>query len=166
MSMNKIKEMHPKGIIFTGEPNSVYGKNSPHCPKKLLELGVPILGICYGSQLMAHLFGGSVTAASVSEYGRTEFTVDTSSVLFQGVNAVTICWMSHTDYIENTPAVFKITAHNPILPGCHNGMCGKETVRGAVPSGSAAHARRRKDDFQLCASDMRLLRRLEDGFVR
>ena len=67
MSMDKIREMNPKGIIFTGGPNSVYGDDSPRCPKELLEMGIPVLGICYGSQLMAYLLGGSVKTAPVSE---------------------------------------------------------------------------------------------------
>lgn len=69
ISLEKIKEMNPKGIIFTGGPNSVYDKNSPLCDKAIFELGIPILGICYGSQLMAHLLGGKVSTAPVSEYG-------------------------------------------------------------------------------------------------
>lgn len=104
MEIEKIKEMNPKGIIFTGGPNSAYGQDSPSCSKEIFELGIPILGICYGSQLMAHLLGGKVTTAPVSEYGKTEVSVDTSSILFQGISDKTICWMSHTDYIENAPS--------------------------------------------------------------
>jgi len=116
MSLDKIREMNPKGIIFTGGPNSVYGEDSPVCDKGIFELGIPVLGICYGSQLMAHLLGGSVATAPVSEYGKTDVTVDTTSVLFQGVSPVTTCWMSHTDYIEAAPAEFTITAHTPVCP--------------------------------------------------
>ena len=116
MSMDKIREMNPKGIIFTGGPNSVYGDDSPRCPKELLEMGIPVLGICYGSQLMAYLLGGSVKTAPVSEYGHTEVEVDTSSVLFQDVSPSTVCWMSHTDYIEKAPEGFCVTAHTPVCP--------------------------------------------------
>lgn len=116
LSLDKIKEINPKGIIFTGGPNSVYGEGSPSCPKELLEMGIPILGICYGSQLMAYVLGGSVATAPVSEYGRTEVDTDTSSVLFEGVSEKTICWMSHTDYIEKAPADFKVIAHTPVCP--------------------------------------------------
>ena len=116
MSMDKIREMNPKGIIFTGGPNSVYGDDSPRCPKELLEMGIPVLGICYGSQLMAYLLGGSVKTAPVSEYGHTEVEVDTSSVLFQDVSPSTVCWMSHTDYIEKAPEGFRVTAHTPVCP--------------------------------------------------
>ena len=116
MSLEDIKKMNPKGIIFTGGPNSVYAEESPRCSKEIFELGIPILGICYGSQLMSYLLGGSVKTAPVSEYGKTEVTVDKSSVLFHDVSEKTICWMSHTDYIEAAPADFKVTAHTPVCP--------------------------------------------------
>ena len=116
LGIEKIKEMNPKGIIFTGGPNSVYGEDSPSCSSEIYELGIPILGICYGSQLMAHMNGGSVTTAPVSEYGKTEVDVDNTSVLFGNVSPKTICWMSHTDYIEKAPAHFRVTAHTPVCP--------------------------------------------------
>ncbi|MBQ2800610.1 MAG: glutamine-hydrolyzing GMP synthase [Lachnospiraceae bacterium] len=116
MDMEKIKEMNPKGIIFTGGPESVYGEDSATIDKAVFELGVPVLGICYGSQLMAHLLGGKVATAPVSEYGKTEVDVDTSSALFAGVSAKTVCWMSHTDYIEKAPEDFKVIAHTPVCP--------------------------------------------------
>ena len=116
MSLEKIKEMNPKGIIFTGGPNSVYGEDSPRCSQEIFELGIPILGICYGSQLMAHLLGGWVETAPVSEYGKTEVDVDRSSLLFEGVSPKTICWMSHTDYIAKAPETFTVTASTPVCP--------------------------------------------------
>ncbi|MBS6558729.1 MAG: glutamine-hydrolyzing GMP synthase [Clostridiales bacterium] len=116
LSLDKIKEMNPKGIIFTGGPNSVYGEDSPRCEKEIFELGIPILGICYGSQLMAYMLGGTVETAPVSEYGKTEVAVDTTSKLFDGVSENTICWMSHTDYIAKAPEGFTITGHTPVCP--------------------------------------------------
>ena len=116
LSLDKIKEMNPKGIIFTGGPNSVYGEDSPRCEKEIFELGIPILGICYGSQLMSYMLGGTVETAPVSEYGKTEVTVDTTSKLFDGVSEHTICWMSHTDYIAKAPEGFTITGHTPVCP--------------------------------------------------
>ena len=116
LSVEKIREMNPKGIIFTGGPNSVYGEDSPLCDKAIFELGIPVLGICYGSQLMSHVLGGSVATAPVSEYGKTEVAVDNSSKLFDGVQSSTICWMSHTDYIERAPENFKIIGHTPVCP--------------------------------------------------
>ena len=116
LPVGKLKEMNPKGIIFTGGPNSVYGEDSPLCDQAVFELGIPILGICYGSQLMAHMLGGKVATAPVSEYGKTEVTVDTHKALFQGVSETTICWMSHTDYIERAPEGFCVTAKTPVCP--------------------------------------------------
>lgn len=116
MDMDQLREMRPKGIIFTGGPNSVYGEDSPLCDRAVFELGVPILGICYGSQLMAHMLGGKVSTAPVSEYGKTEVEVDTNTVLFENVSPCTICWMSHTDYIEKAPEQFTVTAHTPVCP--------------------------------------------------
>ena len=116
MSIDEIKKMNPKGIIFTGGPNSVYKADSPSYSKEIFELGIPILGICYGSQLMAHVLGGKVATAPVSEYGRTEVTVDKNSILFKDVNKSTICWMSHTDYIAEAPEGFVSTATTPNCP--------------------------------------------------
>ena len=116
LSLEKIKEMNPKGIIFTGGPNSVYGENSPLCDKEIFELGIPVLGICYGSQLMAYVLGGNVATAPVSEYGKTVVKIDTESKLFKDVHETTICWMSHTDYIEKAPENFKIIGKTPVCP--------------------------------------------------
>lgn len=116
ISLEKIRQMQPKGIIFTGGPNSVYCEGAAVCGKEIFELGIPILGICYGSQLMAYLLGGKVATAPVSEYGRTEVKVNTNSALFKGVSETTICWMSHTDYIEKAPEEFQVTAHTPVCP--------------------------------------------------
>lgn len=116
MDLEKIKAMNPKGIIFTGGPNSVYATGSPLCDKALFELGIPILGICYGSQMMAYLLGGKVATAPVSEYGKTDVDIDTSKEMFHDVSSNTVCWMSHTDYIESAPKGFTVTAHTPVCP--------------------------------------------------
>lgn len=109
-SLEEIKAAQPKGIIFTGGPNSVYDPASPHYDKAILDLGIPILGICYGSQLLAWMLGGEVATAPVSEYGHTDVSIDNSAVLFQGVSSETVCWMSHTDYIKTAPEGFRVTA--------------------------------------------------------
>ena len=114
-SIEKIKEKNPVGIIFTGGPNSVYDEKSPHCDKTIFELGIPILGICYGSQLMAYTLGGHVDTAPVSEYGKTEITTSESK-LFENVDKNTVVWMSHTDYIDKIPEGFKITAYSNDCP--------------------------------------------------
>ena len=116
MPLDELKALNPKGIIFTGGPNSVYGADSPQCAAEVFELGIPILGICYGSQLMAHMLGGKVETAPVSEYGHTEVAVNQQSKLFQNVSAKTVCWMSHTDYIAQVPEGFVITGHTPVCP--------------------------------------------------
>ncbi len=117
IGLEKIKEMNPKGIIFTGGPNSVYAEDSPACSKEIYELGIPIMGICYGSQLMAHQLGGTVKTAPVSEYGHTEVIIDQQDdKLFTDVQPETTVWMSHTDYIAEVPAGFAITAHTANCP--------------------------------------------------
>ncbi|MCI5984898.1 MAG: glutamine-hydrolyzing GMP synthase [Faecalimonas umbilicata] len=114
--IEKIKEMNPKGIILTGGPNSVYEEGAAACSKELFELGIPVLGLCYGAQLMMHLLGGHVCKAPVREYGKIEVTVDQSSKLFKNVSEKTICWMSHNDYIEKAAPGFKIIAHTDNCP--------------------------------------------------
>ena len=114
--IEKIKEMNPKGIILTGGPNSVYEEGAATCSKELFELGIPVLGLCYGAQLMMHLLGGHVCKAPVREYGKIEVTVDQSSKLFSNVSEKTICWMSHFDYISQVAPGFEITAHTADCP--------------------------------------------------
>ena len=116
MKIEEIKAMEPKGIILTGGPNSVYDMASPHGEPELFELGIPVLGICYGAQLMAWTLGGKVATAPVSEYGKTEVTVSDKEGLLKNVSDKTIAWMSHTDYIEAMPEGFKATAHTPVCP--------------------------------------------------
>lgn len=115
-AMEKIKEKVPAGLIFTGGPNSVYDDASPKCEPEIFELGIPVLGICYGSQLMAYMLGGEVKTAPVSEYGRTLVKTDGSSVLFDGISEETVCWMSHTDYIAAVPEGFRTIASTPVCP--------------------------------------------------
>ncbi len=113
--IERIKEKNPKGIIFTGGPNSVYDEKSPHYDKMIFELGVPILGICYGCHLMAYTLGGHVATAPVGEYGKTEITTS-DSLIFKGVDKETIVWMSHNDYIDKLPNGFKVTAFSADCP--------------------------------------------------
>ena len=115
-NLEEIKAMNPKGIILTGGPNSAYEADSPTYDKELFELGIPVLGICYGSQLMMHLLGGTVEKAPVREYGKIEVTVDTTSQLFTDISEKTICWMSHNDYISKAAPEFDIIAHTADCP--------------------------------------------------
>lgn len=105
--IEQIKANGYKGIIFTGGPNSVYDPASPHYTKEVLELGIPVLGICYGCQLIAWMRGGKVATAPVSEYGKIEVTVK-DSLLFKGIPEKSVVWMSHTDYISEVPEGFEI----------------------------------------------------------
>ncbi len=133
--IEKIKEMNPKGIILTGGPNSCYEEDSPAYTKELFELGIPVLGLCYGAQLMQHILGGKVEKAPVREYGKTRVYVDPDSPLFAEVGTPitgavpgvtckdhetdtreTICWMSHFDYISQAAPGFSITAHTADCP--------------------------------------------------
>ena len=117
LKRSRIRKMKPKGIILTGGPNSVYDPESPTYEKELFEMGIPVLGICYGSQLMAYKLGGDVQTAPSSEYGRTEIVIDApDSAIMQSVPAKTVCFMNHTDYIARVPEGFRITAHSANCP--------------------------------------------------
>lgn len=112
-----IKEKKPKGIILTGGPNSCYEEGAPTYTKELFELGIPVLGLCYGAQLMSHILGGEVKRADVREYGKTELIIDKkSSKIFEDVSSPTICWMSHFDYVAKIATGFEITAHTKDCP--------------------------------------------------
>ena len=126
-SLEEIKAFAPIGIIFTGGPNSVYEAGSPHVDTGVYSLGVPILGICYGCQLLAHELGGKVTAAqddSAREYGKTETYFDTSCKLFKNIPAESITWMSHGDYMAQVPQGFRLVAHSAACPTV--GICDEE----------------------------------------
>ena len=114
--IEKIKAMNPKGIILTGGPNSCYEPGAPSCTDELFNLGIPVLGLYYGAQLMMHVLGGKVEKAPVREYGKTEVMVETSSPLFTDVTPNTICWMSHFDYISKVAPGFDICAHTADCP--------------------------------------------------
>ena len=127
LSLAAIQELHPRGVILTGGPESVYSEEALSVERELFALGVPVLGICYGSQLMAQELGGRVEASRTSEYGKTELTITVpDSRLFAGVPAKTTCWMSHTDYIAEPPPGFRVTATTPDCPVA--GM--EDSVRG------------------------------------
>ena len=108
--LEKIKAMEPMGIILTGGPSSCYEDNAATCSKELFGLGIPVLGLCYGAQLMSHVLGGKVERASQREYGKTEVDLDITSPLFKGVMQHTVCWMSHFDYISKLAPGFTTSA--------------------------------------------------------
>ena len=115
----ELKKMEPIGFIFTGGPNSVYLETSPHVDPEIFNLGIPVLGICYGCQLMAHQLGGSVTPAqedSAREYGKTETFYDAACPLFKGLPEMGVSWMSHGDYMEKVPEGFVLAARSKACP--------------------------------------------------
>ena len=114
--IEKIKEINPKGIIFTGGPASVYEEDSPACDKEIFNLGIPILGICYGMQFMSHSLSGKVERGTKKEYGEIEVNLDNSSPLFEGFDNKNICLMSHTDLVKEVPAGFKVIATTDNCP--------------------------------------------------
>ena len=116
ISIEKIKEKNPKGIIFTGGPASVYGEDSPRCAEGIFELGIPVLGICYGMQLMTYTLGGNVARADKREYGTTDVSIDNSSLLFEGFENTNGFLMSHTDFVEKVPEGFKNIGHTSSCP--------------------------------------------------
>ena len=113
--LEKIRDAGYKGIIFTGGPNSVYEEASPHYTPAILELGIPVLGICYGAQLVAWMEGGVIDAAPVSEYGPVELNAE-ESVLFRDIPEKSSCYMSHTDYIKQVPSGYTVTARTADCP--------------------------------------------------
>ncbi len=114
--IEEIQKHHPIGIILTGGPNSVYAPNAPQCPRQLLELGVPVLGICYGMQALSYALGGQVSSCSVSEYGPCQVNIAAASPLWQGITDRFTALMSHTDYVSAIPSGFHITAATANCP--------------------------------------------------
>ena len=112
----KIRESGYKGIIFSGGPNSVYEKGAPVCDPEIFTLGIPVLGICYGAQLMANALGGTVAQSPVREYGKTEVAFQQDNLLLKNMQAQSVCWMSHTDYIAAAPQGFSVVARSADCP--------------------------------------------------
>ena len=130
--IEEIKALKPIGIIFTGGPNSVYDPASPQCDPEIFQLGVPVLGICYGCQLMALTLGGKVIAAqedTAREFGKATTYYDTTCPLFKGLPAEGISWMSHNDYMAEVPAGFTLPAHTAM---CSNAEIGRASCRERV----------------------------------
>ncbi|MBQ6252306.1 glutamine-hydrolyzing GMP synthase [Ruminococcus sp.] len=114
--ISEIKAMNPTAIIFTGGPNSVYDPSSPHISEEIFSIGVPILGICYGCQLMAYTLGGKVESCEKSEYGKIEISQNSGSLIFEGVPEKSVVWMSHTDFVSQLPEGFSVTAKSADCP--------------------------------------------------
>lgn len=115
-ALSVVKEKNPKGIIFTGGPNSVYEEKAPQIEKEIFELGIPVLGLCYGMQLMSHTLGGKVAQAPVREFGKCVTYFDTNAKVFLDLPQESVTWMSHVDYVETIPEDFKTIAHTDNCP--------------------------------------------------
>ncbi len=115
-SIDKIRDFEPKGIILSGGPSSVYDPEAPIPAREVLELGVPVLGICYGMQVMSHMLGGTVDRAVRKEYGRAEIIIDDDRDIFKDIKSGSVVWMSHADRIEKQPDGFSVLAHTDNSP--------------------------------------------------
>ncbi len=115
-SAQEIKKKSPSGLIFSGSPYSIMDKNAPECDKKIFDLSIPILGICYGMQVITDMLGGVVKPATKKEYGYNEIKIVKKNILLQGFSNNEIIWMSHSDFVEKTPEGFKIIACSKNTP--------------------------------------------------
>ena len=164
----KIRELAPSGIILSGGPASCTTPAAPKISSEVYDLGVPILGICYGVQLTALSFGGKVVPAERREYGRATVRVKSAGDLFHGFAAgeEIPVWMSHGDRVEALPAGFEVVGESAQLPGGGGGGAGAQVLGRAVPPRGGAHAARRGDPRELPVPDLRLRAELDDGRLR
>ncbi len=147
-SLEEVKGCAPVGIVLSGAPWSVYDKDAPPADARIFELGVPVLGICYGLQFMVHTLGGKVRPADKREYGHAEIDIVAESVFFRGLAKRQPVWMSHGDEALELPPGFELTAKTShAVAGIQN--VGEEMVRGAVPSRSSPHPEWHGDPAQL-----------------
>ena len=162
ITLDQIKALSPEGIILSGGPASIYEKNSPKVDPGIFDLGVPVLGICYGMQYMVDALGGKVRRAKKREYGHADLQVKGDSLIFEGIDKKTPCWMSHGDTIVRQPRGFKIigsTANTKI--SCH-GKRQKEVVRPPVSSGSGPHPQGQEDAPEFSFSRMWVQKDMDD----
>ncbi len=134
-TVEKIREYSPIGLIFTGGPNSVYAENAPKIDPQIFELGIPVLGLCYGCQLIAHTLGGKVETAPSREFGKTVTHFDTTSPLFQDLPEQAVTWMSHVDYLDKLPEGFCPHRPHRALPGSRHAESGEKDLRLPVSPG-------------------------------
>ena len=152
--LDEVKSYAPTGIVLSGAPWSVYDKDAPPADARVFELGVPVLGICYGLQFMVHTLGGKVRPADKREYGHAEIDIVSDSILFQGLARKLAVWMSHGDEALELPPGFELMAKTHYaVAGIQN--VGEAMVRRAVSSGSASHAAGHADPAEFYFSDLR-----------
>ena len=156
ISIERIKEFNPIGIIFTGGPNSVFGEDAPTVNKEIFSLGIPVLGICYGCQLIAHLMGGEVSHAETREYGKSDIEYS-EGVLFKGVPSKNVVWMSHTDFVSRVPDGFTVTATTETCPAAAI-ACDEKRIYGVQFHPEVMHTRNGNDIlrnflYEVCHAD-------------
>ena len=156
ISIERIKEFNPIGIIFTGGPNSVFGEDAPTVNKEIFSLGIPVLGICYGCQLIAHLMGGEVSHAETREYGKSDIEYS-EGVLFKGVPSKNVVWMSHTDFVSRVPDGFIVTATTETCPAAAI-ACDEKRIYGVQFHPEVMHTRNGNDIlrnflYEVCHAD-------------
>ena len=147
-SIAAIKALKPEGIILSGGPASIYTKGSPRVDKGIFDLGIPVLGICYGLQYMVDSLGGKVIGSTKREYGFAELLVKKQKGIFSGVTKKTQCWMSHGDSIGTLPDGFAITASTANTPVAAAEDAEAQFLRSAISSGSCSYQRRQKNAGQ------------------
>jgi GMP synthase (glutamine-hydrolysing) len=136
--LNEILSRKPKGVILSGGPASVYEPGAPDCDHRLFEAGIPVLGICYGMQLMGKVLGGDVAPSQRREYGKTELRVEPGARLFHGLNPRLIAWMSHGDVVSTAPPGFQVDASSPNSPVAAMSDAGRSRFSAASYRGRAA----------------------------
>ena len=164
ISLEQIRERNPKGLVLSGGPASVYADGAPPLRNELLELGIPVLGICYGMQLMVHELGGKVEQAPAGEFGRSQLTIGgEGGMLLAGLPAEQQCWMSHRDTVYEAPPGFEALASSSESPG--RGLRGHRAraLRDPVPPRSRPHALRVRGPDPVPARHRRLPRQVVAG---
>ena len=165
LSASRIRELAPKGLILSGSPASVYGREAPHPDPEIFNLGIPILGICYGMQVSCSSQGSNVSPGEFREFGRTTCRVTSSSELFEGVPETLTVWMSHGDQVQDLSDHFTVAR-----PHRYVRFRGRQTSQQThlwdpISSGSDPHGIRRKAAGELCAEHLRLSRTVADELV-
>ena len=155
MPLAEIRKFAPRGLILSGGPRSVYEADAPSLDPAVFQLGVPVLGICYGIQLMNHLLGGKVVPATSREYGYKAFSINDTADLFFGLNPEEQVWMSHGDKVEQVAPGFRDHRRQRHLPGRGGGRPGPAALRGAVSSRGAPHSPGQGDPQQLSLPHLR-----------
>ena len=153
-SLDEIRSYSPLGIILSGGPCSVYDQDAPNTDRRVFDLGLPVLGICYGLQLMVHVLGGKVKAADKREYGHAEVEIKHDSHLFHGVPKKLSVWMSHGDEAVDLPVGFHLTASSPNAVAAIENRRQEDVLR-PVPSRSPPHAIRHRHPAQFRSHNLR-----------